>query len=34
MPIANSTGNRAYYHAELAISSVVVAITIAGTHFA
>ncbi len=31
---ASSPGNRAYYYAELAVSSVTVAMTIASTHFA
>jgi len=31
---ANSPGNRAYYYGELAVSSLVVAVTIASTHYA
>jgi len=30
---ANSSGNRAYYYAEIAVSSLAVAITIASTHY-
>jgi len=31
---ANSPGNRAYCYAELAVSSLAIAVTIAGTHLA
>jgi len=31
---ANSPGNRAYFYAELAVSSLAVAITVASTHYA
>jgi len=34
MPAASSPGNRAYCYTELAVSSIVVAVTIASTYFA